>query len=259
MNMNPMRTGSFAAAGSAQPMLSRSGSARLRPRPFRTVRRSIRQRWSMGSPSYLPRDLAIQERIAGRDLDPDRLEFVAVLGDVVRDLVGDDLVIPAQAAAQRVRQRPAHEVAAELVLSRDDDRLQVRGPVEGDVAGELALCIDQRAGVVLVAPAPDDVEVFEAEADGVDRLVTAEAGGVRAMLLHSLPEVEGGVGGDVLLLERRNVGGRAGGRLTEHLLENPAAALHGAGPIRQRRHGEHARQREDAAAVLVAERDADQL
>src|SRR5215218_354375 len=96
MYMKPSRTGGFTAAlraTSAQPIVSRSGSARVAPSPFRQARRLRRNLLVIRREAGWFLDAMIQERIAGDDLGNQRLHAVAIAGDRFHEMIHDDLVV----------------------------------------------------------------------------------------------------------------------------------------------------------------------
>ncbi len=55
-------------------------------------------------------------------------------------------------------------------------------------AGKFARRIDRASGIVLITPAPDGIEVLQAEPDGVEDFVAVGANGVRAMQFGALAQ-----------------------------------------------------------------------
>src|SRR5436190_7844167 len=170
MYMKASRTGGLAAFFSAQPMVSSRGSASAAPNPRRTVRRSISRLFRIRRPLQFV-DAAMGERIAGNDGDHQRLQTVAVLRDRGGQLIGDDLVVALQLAAQRVGQQTAGQVAREVVQATGDDPFQLPGRAELEVSRELPGRVDRAPRLIPVAPASDRVEVLQAEADRIQDLV----------------------------------------------------------------------------------------
>src|SRR5579862_2891233 len=192
MYMNASRTGGFGAppwGASAQPMVSRRGRASAAPNPRRQVRRSIRQSLRMGAPFRFV-DPVMGEGIAGHDGDHERLQAIVVLGRGGGELIDDDLVVALQLPAQRVGEESGGQVAAEVVRAGRDDPFQFLRSAEAKAPRELAGGVDGAAGVVLVAPAPDGIEILQAEADGIQDLVAAGAGRIAPVEFGPLAERE---------------------------------------------------------------------
>src|SRR5712672_3283257 len=128
--MKPMRTGGLTALrfpASAQPMVSKNGSARVAPIPFRQVRRLMRKLFPIGRGGDFFQDAMIDERIAGDDPGDERLHTVAILGDGLHEMIDHDFVVAFELPAKGVGQQFLREVPRELVLPRGDDDLQFLG------------------------------------------------------------------------------------------------------------------------------------
>src|SRR5215204_4245789 len=107
--MKPIRTGGFTVAlraVSAQPMVSRSGSASVAPSPLMQARRLRRKLLVIGREAGGFLDAVIQERITGDNLGNQRLHTVAILRDRVHEVIDHDLVIALERAAQGVGEQP---------------------------------------------------------------------------------------------------------------------------------------------------------
>src|SRR5438045_2897924 len=94
--MNPRRTGGllgFCLPGSAQPMVSKRGSASEAPIPLRHVRRLIRNWFFMGRGRELFLDPAMSERVAGHNFGDERLDTIAVLGDGFHQMIHHNFVV----------------------------------------------------------------------------------------------------------------------------------------------------------------------
>src|SRR5262245_29244178 len=120
MYMKPRRTGGltrFCWPDSAQPMASKNGSARVAPRPFRQVRRSMRKLLGMGRGGEGFLNRTMDERIAGDDLGNERLHAVTILGDGLHEVIDDDFVVALELAAEGVGEEFLGEVPGEVVLA----------------------------------------------------------------------------------------------------------------------------------------------
>ena len=240
-------------------MASRSGRPTIAPTPRSTV---------------LPRDRSILQAhrrapVASRCADtgtgssrpPPTTSVAAAI--VLRlqlrhDLLDRRSIVVFHAPPQGVREHPLDQVADEqLALRLDQDRLQGHRPGELLAGGQLARGVD-RLLLDLVAPAAQDVEVLEPEAERVEPGVARGALGLLAVLLEPLAEgqavADPVVGRQRLDHRRRWRRGRA-----QQLLEHPLAAQHRAGPPRVRGQGQHRRHAEHAAAAAVLQLDAAEL
>ena len=185
---------------------------------------------------------------------------------------------PAPAAVfERASHHPAdrrrvvvHDAAAERV----GQQLFRHGPDELAVPPRAAVLRGTRAGcrrsrrtdsmvasmsapTVLVAPAPDRVEVFEREAE---RVHTAMAGGADRVLpvrLHPLAQRRRP--GRVALLQRRDVGRRRRRRRAEQRFEHPLPAQDHRRPVGVRRDGQQARVTEQPVPPVVVPRHAPEV
>ena len=173
------------------------------------------------------------ERVAGHDADHQRLHAIAVLGDwcCKADRQRPRRSLPTGGTARR----PAvcrsgcgrsHRSRAAMI------RLSSAGVPKRFASRQLAGGVDRAAGVVPVAPAPDGVEVLQAEADGVEDLVAVGAHRVGTM---QSPCVDAASGWRsvclVLFFQRRDIGRRRRNVLAEDLFQHPHAAIHRAGAI----------------------------
>src|SRR5262245_3931396 len=180
MYMNARRTGGLPVRPSAQPIVSSRGSASAAPAPRSRVRRSIRGSFRIRRPFQIPGP-AMGKRIAGHDFDHERLHPVAVLRHRRRHPVHDNLIIPVQAAAERVGEESRRQVARDVVPAGGEDPLELLRRAEPYIARKLAGRVDRAAGIVAVAPPSDRVEVLEPETDRVEHRVAARAGRVGPM------------------------------------------------------------------------------
>src|SRR5215218_2436867 len=128
MYMKPSRIGGFTAAlraMSAQPMVSKSGSARVAPSPFRQARRLRRNLFVILGESGRFLDAMIQERITRDDLGNQRLHAIVIAGDRFHQVIDHDLVVPLERAAKGIGQQSLGQVPRELVFSLGDDRFEL--------------------------------------------------------------------------------------------------------------------------------------
>src|SRR3954464_1787127 len=110
-------------------MVSISGSASATPRPRRQVRRLISRLLRMGCISLVAY-ATMGERITGHDPNDETLHAIAVLGDRVGQLIDDDLVVPFQLTAERIGQKFAGQVPAEVIRAGGDDSLELARSAE---------------------------------------------------------------------------------------------------------------------------------
>src|SRR4030095_7038056 len=172
--MKPRRTGGFTAAllpASAQPMVSKSGSARVAPSPLMQARRLRRNLFVIVREGGWFLDAMIQERITGDDLGNQRLHAVAIAGDGFNEVIHHDLVVALERAAQGIGQQSLGQVPRQLVFSRGDDGFQLLWGSEALFTGELTRGVDRPARIVRITPASDGVEVLQATSNRGEHLV----------------------------------------------------------------------------------------
>ena len=167
-----------------------------------------------------------------------------------------DAVAGVQPAAQRVDHQLLGQRPDEPVPALAEDRQQVRGTVDGTAVRQLPGRVDLELAVPRPPPA-NGVEVLEREAEGVHPRMAGGAVRIGAMPLKLVPQGRSGSAG--LLVDRRNVSRRRGGRVAEQVVQNPLPPQHRRGARGIGGDGEDAGVREHAAARCSAQIDPPEL
>ena len=170
-------------------------------------------------------------------------ESVTVRGSLAHDGADGGGVGRAEAAAEGEGEQLFREGGGEQIRAREQGLLQASHAGEGRTPPQGATSVD-RTMVLRGAPAADRIEMFQREADRVHHVVAAGAGGVRAVLGKAFADGQGG--GDDLVIEGGDVGGRRGRGRTGEVGEDPVAPNHGGGT------GGVGGDREDAAVAQQA-------
>jgi hypothetical protein len=162
-------------------------------------------------------------------------------------------------SAERVGQQPLREGRNDRVGAVEQRGTERRGAVDCRSVDEPRTGVDRLAGVA-VAPAADEIETLEREAERVDELMARRANRVRSMRLHALAQRLGS-GGRACPRKirfdprrrRRNLG-------AEQILDDPRAADDRRRAIGDRGRRQDAAQAEEAAArVILAQLDSAEI
>ena len=162
------------------------------------------------------------------------LSRVAAFFQFGDDLCHDGFVVVFEPASGGIGQHLAGHIDGKFFLGRHEERLELGRRVEGDIAGKNGAGIDRLAVGVFLAPTADGVEVFKAEAKGVDAGMAAGAFGILAVNVELLAKGEafglGVIGGKFA-----GIGWWWWSGIAEESIENPNAAQDRAGAERKRR------------------------
>jgi len=159
----------------------------------------------------------VGKQVTGDDFGDDRPHSVIVLGNPGHQLIDNDLVIPFELTPECVRHESLSQVTGQIGLSPGQQALQFSRGGKGCSVGQLPGRVDRDPDVILVPPAPDSVEVLQAEADGIEHLVTVGTHGLRGMEFGPLPHGQTLYALLFLLVELGNVCRGRRDALTDHI------------------------------------------